>query len=262
MADKEPNSKVILVAGAARGIGKALAEGLSTSAGIVVIADSDLPAAENAAKEITGNGKPARAYEVDVTKASAVRRMAREILEEFGRIDVVCANAGIVGPGPFEQTTDSDFDRVIDVNTKGVIYTCQSFIESMIKRRSGRILVTASYNAFRTGTHVIPYRVSKAALIMYVRSLSLVAAPHNITVNALCPGVTLTEMQLSYAEETATLQHSTTEEYLDRRRQGIPMQQFTSTEDIVNLARFLVSEGARLITGQAIGPDGGVLASS
>ena len=97
---------------------------------------------------------------------------------------------------------------------------------------------------------------------MYTRCLALLLAPPNVTVNAICPGVTLTPMQLAYAEKTAEERGITTEEYLADRAAKIPMQHFTGIEDLTGLAQFLLSDSARLITGQAIGPDGGVTISS
>jgi NAD(P)-dependent dehydrogenase (short-subunit alcohol dehydrogenase family) len=132
----------------------------------------------------------------------------------------------------------------------------------MMTRRRGRILITASYNGVRAGTHVIPYRVSKAAILMYTRCLALVLAPYNVTVNALCPGVTLTPMQLAYAAEAAAERDVTVDDYLAARQADIPMHEFTTVADVANLAEFLVSDAARLITGQAIAPDGGVMIAS
>jgi NAD(P)-dependent dehydrogenase (short-subunit alcohol dehydrogenase family) len=97
---------------------------------------------------------------------------------------------------------------------------------------------------------------------MYTRSLALVMAPYHVTVNAICPGVTLTPMQRDYAQEAAAKQGISVEEYFAGRAARIPMQQFTEIEDLAGLAEFLVSDSARLITGQAIAPDGGVMVSS
>ncbi len=122
-------------------------------------------------------------------------------------------------------------------------------------------LITASYNGIKAGAHVIPYRVTKAAAIMYMRCMALVLAPYDVTVNAICPGVTLTPMQVDYATRTATERGITTKEYLDERTSLIPMHHLTEIEDLTGLAEFLVSDSARLITGQAIAADGGVMIS-
>ena len=132
----------------------------------------------------------------------------------------------------------------------------------MMARRRGRILITASTNAVRAGAHVIPYRVSKAALLMYTRCLALVMAPYGVTVNALCPGVTLTPMQVDYAQRTAAERGLALDTYLDDRAGQIPMHEFTTVDDLAGLAEFLASDSARLITGQAIAPDGGVMMAS
>jgi NAD(P)-dependent dehydrogenase (short-subunit alcohol dehydrogenase family) len=186
----------------------------------------------------------------------------QDVIANLGQLDFLFANAGVLGPAEYFDITPGDWDLVLDVNVKGITHTCGAAAEHMMARRQGRIIVTASYNGVRAGAHVIPYRVSKAAAIMYTRCLALVLAPYGITVNAICPGVTLTPMQLDYAEATAVERSITLEQYLADRAAKIPMGEFTKIEDLTGLAEFLVSDAARLITGQAIAPDGGVMVSS
>ncbi|HQY90771.1 SDR family oxidoreductase [Caldilinea sp.] len=254
--------KVALITGGGSGIGRGFALQLARCGATVAVTDLDGAAAEAVAGEVEALGGRSLRAAVDVADAAAVQAAVDRTIERFGHLDFVFANAGVLGPAEYLDITPADWDLVLDVNIKGVVHTCRAAVPHLIERQQGRILITASYNGVRAGAHVIPYRVSKAAVLMYTRCLALVLAPHNVTVNAICPGVTLTPMQLAYAEKTAEERGITTEEYLADRAAKIPMQHFTGIEDLTGLAQFLLSDSARLITGQAIAPDGGVTISS
>lgn len=254
--------KVALVTGGGSGIGRGFCLQMARSGAAVVVTDLDGAAAEAVAAEIAAAGGAASARPVDVADAAALDAAVAAGIARFGHIDFLFANAGVLGPADYLDIAPADWDLVLDVNVKGVALTCRAVVPHMMARRQGRILTTASYNGVRAGAHVIPYRVSKAAVLMYTRCLAMVMAPYGVTVNAICPGVTLTPMQLSYAEATAAEQGITREAYLAGRAARIPLQQFTEIDDLTGLAEFLVSDSARLITGQAIAPDGGVMISS
>lgn len=254
--------KVAFITGGGSGIGRGFCLQMARCGASVAVLDLNGQAAEHVAAEITASGGNGLALTADVTDAVTLDAAVAAAISRFGYIDFLFANAGVLGPTDFLETAPADWDLVLDVNIKGVALTCCAVAPHMMERRQGRILTTASYNGVRAGTHVIPYRVSKAAVLMYTRCLAMVMAPYGVTVNAICPGVTLTPMQLSYAEQTAAEQGITREAYLADRAGRIPMQQFTEIEDLTGLAQFLVSDSARLITGQAIAPDGGVMTSS
>jgi NAD(P)-dependent dehydrogenase (short-subunit alcohol dehydrogenase family) len=252
--------QVTFVTGAGSGIGRGLARDFARAGSTIVVTDVDGEAAASVAAEILAAGGNSLSFAVDVASAQAVQSAVDQSLARLGKIDILFANAGILGPAQLEDTTAEDWDRVFGVNLQGVIHACQAISEPMKARQQGRILITSSVNAFRAAAHVIPYRVSKAALVMYTRCLALALAPHGITVNTLCPNVVATPIQMEFAAQKAAELGTTAEDYLAERARRIPMQQLTKVQDVVNLARFLVSDGARLITGQAIGPDGGSMA--
>jgi NAD(P)-dependent dehydrogenase (short-subunit alcohol dehydrogenase family) len=254
--------QVVFVTGGGSGIGRGVALQLARSGAAVVITDINGESAAAVAAEVKGLGRDSLSATLDVSDATATQVVADRAIRHFGRLDILFANAGVLGPADYMDITPADWDLVLDVNIKGVVHSCRAVVPHMIERKQGRILITSSYNGVRAGAHVIPYRVSKAAVLMYTRSLALLLAPHQITVNAICPGVTLTPMQLHYAEETATERGITTDQYLAERAARIPMQAFTEIDDLAGLVQFLVSDSARLITGQAIAPDGGVMTSS
>lgn len=254
--------KVAFITGGGSGIGRGFALQMARCGAAVAVTDLNGEAAAAVASEIAVLGGRSLSVGLDVTDASAIESAVGRTIDQFGQLDFLFANAGVLGPADYLDVTPADWDFVLDINIKGVVLSCRAVVPHMIERRLGRILITASYNGARAGAHVIPYRVSKAAVLMYTRCLALVLAPHNVTVNAICPGVTLTPMQLGYAEKTAAEYGITTEQYLADRATKIPMQQFTGIEDLTGLAQFLLSDSARLITGQAIAPDGGVMISS
>ena len=254
--------KVALVTGGGSGIGRGFVLSMAAKGAAVAVVDRNGEAAQQVADEAAALGVRARAYAADVTDAGAMQATVQDVIANLDQLDFLFANAGVLGPADYFDITPDDWDLVLDVNVKGITHTCRAAVEHMMTRRQGRIIVTASYNGVRAGAHVIPYRVSKAAAIMYTRCLALVLAPYGITVNAICPGVTLTPMQLDYAAATAQERSITLEQYLADRAAKIPMGEFTTIEDLTGLAEFLVSDAARLITGQAIAPDGGVMVSS
>ncbi len=259
---RDLTGKVALVTGGGSGIGRGFVLSMAAKGAAVAVVDRNGGAAQQVADEAAALGVSSRAYAVDVTDAGAMHASVQDVIAELGQLDFLFANAGVLGPAEYLDITPDDWDLVLDVNVKGITHTCRAAVEHMMARRQGRIIVTASYNGVRAGAHVIPYRVSKAAAIMYTRCLALVLAPYGITVNAICPGVTLTPMQLDYAAATAEERSISLEQYLADRAAKIPMGEFTTIEDLTGLAEFLVSDAARLITGQAIAPDGGVMVSS
>jgi NAD(P)-dependent dehydrogenase (short-subunit alcohol dehydrogenase family) len=253
---------VVAITGAGSGIGRGLAEYFAARGASIAAFD----VAEEALREtrvlVEACGVTCYASPLDVSNAVATDRVFSEAISSLGHVDALFANAGVIGPADFVTATPEEWSLVMNVNVLGVVYSCRAIVPHMIERRSGRIIATASYNAFRAGPHVIPYRMSKAAVMMMVRSLSLVTAPYGITVNAISPGVTMTPMQRHHAERTAAEAGVTFEEYVADRTAKIPMNHLTEIADINAIAGFLVSDEARLITGQSIAPDGGVYASS
>ena len=256
------SGKVAFVTGAGSGIGRGLARQMARDGATVAVTDVNGDSAVAVAAEIAEFGGRAVSYRVDVTDPAEIEAAVAGAQAALGPIDFLFANAGALGPAEYLSITPEDWDQVLDINVKGVALTCRAIVPQMTQRRKARILITASTNAVRAGAHVIPYRVSKAAILMYTRCLALELAPYGITVNALCPGVTLTPMQLDYAGRAAAERNISVETYLTTRAAQIPMQEFTTIDDVTGLAEFLVSASARLITGQAIAPDGGVMISS
>jgi meso-butanediol dehydrogenase/(S,S)-butanediol dehydrogenase/diacetyl reductase len=254
----ELNGKVAYITGAGSGIGRGIALALSRRGAAVVIADAAAPAAGRVAAEVAATGGRSLAQTVDVSDYAGLEAALQEAIGDLGGLDFVFANAGILGPTDYLTTTPDEWQRVLDVNLTGVVNTCRAAMPHLMERRRGRIIITASPNGVRPSAHVIPYRVSKAAVLMYMRCLALVLAPYHVTVNAISPGVTMTAMERDYVQATAARRGITPEQYVAARAARIPLGRFTEIEEVAALAEFLVSDAAAIITGQAIGIDGGM----
>jgi 3-oxoacyl-[acyl-carrier protein] reductase len=244
---KSLEGRVAVVTGAARGIGRGIAQVLASEGAKVVIADIDGPAGEQAAAELTSDGLQAIAIEVDLVARDAVEDMAARTISAFGHIDILAANAGIFPSVPLARMTDADWDRVMDVNVKGALHALQACLPSMRERRYGRVVMTSSI----TGTTVaVPglahYAASKAALLGLMRTAALELAADGITVNAILPGNVRTP---GFAELS--------DEVVAAVVRAIPLGRIAEPEELGWAVRFFASEEAAYVTGQTLVVDGG-----
>lgn len=247
--------RVVLVTGAGVGIGYGLCQAFARAGAYVALNDIDPNlAAESAAKINQQVGaERVTACGQDIADVAAVRQMVRETAARFGRLDVLIANAGITNFGPFLDYTPDAFDRVTGVNLRGTYFTAQAAALEMIARKTnnGRILLMASVTGLQAYPNLSTYGITKAAIIHLARVLGLELGQYGITVNAICPGATLTERtQLddpNYESNWASVN---------------PTGRVGYVEDIVAAALFLASPQARQITGQNIVVDGGWSISS
>jgi len=234
--------KVAVVIGGAQGIGRAIALGLGREGASIVVADLQGDKAKSVANEIQGSGTEALAVEVDVASEMAVKRLAKETSDRFGRVDVLVNDAGIYLKAPVVDITEENWDRTINVNLGGNFLCSRAFIPSMRKQKSGRIISIASGIAHYGAKEFAPYAASKAAIIGFVKSLAREVAPDGITVNAICPGAANTAMPRTHRSE---------EELMERLRSN-PLSHVLEPEDFVGPVVFLASDAASYITGQSI----------
>ena len=254
-------NKVVLITGASRGIGKALADRFAREgAGLVLSANE--PAVEATAEELRSTGVKVLAVQCDVTRKSEVEMLYDKAIETFGQVDVSIQNAGVITIAKIEDLSENDWDKIMAVNTKGVFLCCQAAALRMRPRKYGRIISTASGQARQGFIYTPHYAASKFGVIGLTQSLAKELATDGITVNAFCPGIIETDMW-AYNDSAwgKLLGDYKPGELMAEWVRNIPMKRAGSGEDVAGLVTFLASDDAAYITGQTINVDGGLIMS-
>jgi 3-oxoacyl-[acyl-carrier protein] reductase len=245
-------SKVVVVTGAAHGIGKAYARRFAEEGAEVVIADIDSQGGKTVAQALTDSGFAAWARATDVRNYFDVEALMRETADKFGRVDVLLNNAAIyvtekLWKGPVEELELTEWDRVIEVNLKGVFLCCKAAIPIMKRQRSGKIINIASGTFFSGSGNMPHYTTAKGGVIGLTRVMARQLGEWRINVNCMTPGSTMSE-------------DSVTDEVLERRQGSMDKRAFRRIEtpaDIVGTAVFLASSDSDFITGQLLVVEGG-----
>ena len=253
--------KIVLVTGAGGGIGKAIALAMATEGATVAAADIDAAAAEKTAAEAAGNG--GLAIEADCGDVASIDRMVARVVEQFGRLDIIVNNAGVTRYSDIMDLTEADWDRIHRVNAKGVFFCLQRAAREMIDRKTGgRIINIASISGRGyAGASNAAYAASKGAVIALTKMAAQQLGRYDINVNAICPGVTRTELGQRNSVGRAAARGITIEELQAEQERGIPIGRANTPDDIAAMAVFLASPGARNITGQSYNVDGGLVPS-
>ena len=243
-------SRVIAVTGGASGIGFAFSEALAKAGHRVVIAD--LRGAAEAAERLTAQGLQAIGTQTDVIKPDQVAQMVEQTVKAFGRIDVLVNNAGLfttLALKPFDQITEAEWMRVMEVNTLGPFVCAKAAVPQMRKNGFGRIVNIASTTPIKGTPNMLHYVASKGAVIAFTRSLARELGKDEITVNAIAPGFTLSDGVLENDL------HSKMGDVVRKTSRSLQRDQVPN--DLVAALLFLASDGAGFITGQTIAVDGG-----
>jgi 3-oxoacyl-[acyl-carrier protein] reductase len=244
--------KTALVTGGSRGIGRAICMVFAREgANVIVNFTTNREKAETVVSEIIAGGGRAAAFQADVSSKPSVESMVDGAVKQVGPIDILVNNAGILRSGTTLKLSEEDFDRMLAVNLKGIIYAVQSIAPSMIERRYGKIVNLSSLAGLGTAVaETTPYAITKAAVISLTKRLAFELGPHGINVNAIAPGFVRTEMLrfLDNEEDRARLETLGKKAILNRV--GTP-------EDIANTALFLASDESSYMTAQILTVDGG-----
>jgi meso-butanediol dehydrogenase/(S,S)-butanediol dehydrogenase/diacetyl reductase len=248
----------VLVTGGATGMGRAIAEAFAAEGARVIVADINEERAGETAAALSGGGASVSSVGCDVTDPAQVDAMVKQAEDELGGIDILVNNAGVITMDKVVDITPEDWDFVMDVNAKGVFLCMHSVVPGMLERGGGNIVSVASQAGKRGYKLFAHYCASKAAVILLSKGLALEVAP-TIRVNCVCPGIVNTEMmdrEYVWEEEmTGESQDSIKERWMS----GIPMGRFQEPEHVAGVVKFLASDAASEMTGQAINITGGMV---
>jgi 3-oxoacyl-[acyl-carrier protein] reductase len=250
---------VAFVTGAASGIGRATALLLATHGATIVGGDVDDAGAEATAKEIMGDGGRAVVQRVDVTSRADVDALVDRAQTEFGRVDIMGNIAGVPHNKLVAECTDEEFERILAINLKSVFYGCQAAIRHMIPQRSGTI-VNISSGAIDTPAPTLAcYGMTKAAVAMLTKTLATEVGRHGIRVNAIAPGMILTNFSRhNFVDEKGEVVPERLEQYHKRASAMAPLGRAGEADDVARTFLYLVSDAASFVTGQIERPNGGV----
>jgi NAD(P)-dependent dehydrogenase (short-subunit alcohol dehydrogenase family) len=246
--------KVALVTGSSRGIGKAVALKLAQEGAIVVINyNAHREQADDVVQTIKQMGTDALALQGDMSDVSQIERVVAQAVETYGRLDILVSNAGVEFFKDLEDTTPEDFDRVFATNTRGQFFVIQQAAKRM--QSGGRIVCTASISAMKPFVGHALYSASKAAVITIAQNLAIELGPRGITINAVAPGGTQTDMASETAQKYAIPGLNMSMEAMVKSM--VSLGRLGTVEEIADVIVFLVTDEARWITGQVIVVDGG-----
>ena len=242
-------NKSAIITGATRGIGRGIAmEFAKHGANVAFTYSSSVDAANALELELKTFGVNAKGYQSNAANFDAAQELAKNVLEDFGSIDVLVNNAGITKDNLLLRMSEQDFDQVIEVNLKSVFNLTKAVIRPMMKQRAGSIINMSSVVGLKGNAGQTNYAASKAGIVGFSKSLALELGSRNIRSNVIAPGFIETEM-------TDKLDAATVQSWRD----GIPLKRGGTPEDIANACVFLASDMSSYITGQTLSVDGGML---
>lgn len=241
--------QVALVTGAARGIGRAIAERLAQEGAKLALFDRDAAGADETAARLTAEGAEAEAFGVDIAKRAEVRAAVSRVNARFGGIDILVNNAGIGKPAPFLDITDEDWNAMMAVNIGGLFTVSQEVARGMVERGFGRIVNMASLAAHTANDNQAAYAATKGAVVAMTRVMAFELGRRGVTVNAVSPGPIDTELAATMLTPAARR----------AREERIPQGRLGQPADVAGAVAFLASPDAAYVNGTVLVVDGGLL---
>jgi NAD(P)-dependent dehydrogenase (short-subunit alcohol dehydrogenase family) len=246
------DGQAAVVVGGAGGLGAAMARGLAEAGAAVAVADANAGQARRVAEDIAKAGGRALTVAVDVADRASVERMAAEVEDRLGPIEVLVNSAGITHRSPAADFPEAEWRRVIAVNLTGVFNGCQVVGRRMLARRRGRIVNIASIAGQIGLTGTVAYAASKGGVVMLTRALAVEWAPHNVRVNAIAPSW--------FESNIGDLIHREPG-YAERAMRRVPIGRMGTPDELIGAALYLASDASSMVTGHVLAVDGGTLAS-
>ncbi len=251
-------NKVAVVTGAGSGIGAATSRVLAGYGAAVAVCDISYPAAQQTVEKIQAGGGTALAVEHDVRHLKSGCAMVRSVTGELGPVDILVNNAGVSRRVPFLELDEQEWDRLMDINVKGLLFTTQAVLPGMVERRSGRVVNMSSVVGKEAYAGFLHYCTSKFAIIGMTQGLAKEFASYDITVNAVCPGIVETPLHERVVDQMAEGAGVSREEAWTNFLGSVPLGRPQTVEDVAEMIAYLVSDKARNITGSAYNVAGGM----
>lgn len=251
-------NRVAIITGGAKGIGRAIALKFAGEGCDIVVNAMHIEGARKVAGEVRALGRKSLAIGADVSNSAQVNDMVARTIKKFGKIDILVNNAGgisLAKGGAIENTTDDDWDRIVDINLKGQFLCCRAVIPYMKKNKYGKIINVSSMGAIHPPAPIVHYHSAKGGVISLTSNLAFELAQSNITVNAILPGPIRSEFFNEMLKGMNEKEGKAFFKMLDRR---VPMQRMGMPEEVAGVALFLASDLSSYVTGEAINVGGGL----
>jgi len=242
------SGKVAIVTGSTKGIGFGLALALAKAGADITVVSRNQSDCEKAAQTIQAVGRQALPVAADITKQNDIKNLVEKTLDHFGQIDILVNNAGTAITKRAEEITEEDWDRVLNVDLKGVFFCAQAVGRQMIAQKQGKIINIASIMGLVGDRQILPYCAAKGGVVQMTKALALEWARYNIQVNALCPGYVKTPMNQEDLAQEKIYNHII---------KKIPMRRLGEISDLIGATVFLASNFSDYMTGQTLVIDGG-----